>query len=86
VTKQRNRRQGLLHRNKLRALVLPRLLPGAVLPSARQLGWMLRINASEGYRHMRRVLAEEGIATETRGSGKGRRIYVVSLQVWRNAA
>jgi hypothetical protein len=39
----------------------------------------LGISSSEGGRQIRRALDEAGIVTETRGTGQGRRIYVVSL-------
>ena len=50
------------------------------IPSSRFLGYMLGISGTEGYRHMRRLLEETGVATETRGIGKARRVYVVSLE------
>jgi hypothetical protein len=43
------------------------------------MGRFLHISAGEGARHMRRVLAEAQITTETRGAWRDRRTYVVSL-------
>jgi hypothetical protein len=76
----RSRPEGLAHRAKLQAMVLPKLQPGSRIPSSRFLGYMLGISGTEGYRHMRRLLEETGVATETRGIGKARRVYVVSLE------
>ena len=70
---------GIAHRARLRAMVLPKLREGACVPSSRFLGWFLGISGSEGYWHMRRVLAEAGIVTETKGTGRGRRVFVVSI-------
>jgi hypothetical protein len=39
----------------------------------------LGISSSEGGRQIRRALDEAGVVTETRGVGRGRRIYVVAL-------
>ena len=75
----RGRPEGRAHRARLRILVLPTLHLGQPVPTARTLGWLLRINQSEAWRHMRRALAEAGIATETRGMGRGKRVYVVSI-------
>jgi hypothetical protein len=82
----RSKAVGLAHRAKLRAWIVPRLQPGCRVPTADWLSHFLRIHASEAYRHMRRVLAEDGIATETRRAGRGQRIYVVSLPERRAAA
>ena len=71
--------RGIAHRARLRAVVLPKLRIGSTVPSSRFLGWLLGISGSEGYWHMRRVLAEAGIVTETRGAGRGRRVFVVSI-------
>jgi len=35
---------------------------------------------------MRRALAEAGIATETRGAGRGKRVYVISIPSMEEAA
>ena len=67
----RSRPEGRIHRQRLRALILPRLQPGATVPSGPELSRLLGIHHSEAYRHMRRVLAEAGIVTETRGAGRG---------------
>jgi predicted ArsR family transcriptional regulator len=84
MTHHRSRPEGRAHRAVLRARVLPLLAPGAMLPSTGDLARLLRISDSEAWRHLRRVLAEDGIATETRGAGRGRRVFVV--QNWRLAA
>ena len=86
TTYHRSRPEGRMHRTRIRVLLLPTLSVGCRIPSAIRLGYWLRISPSEGYRHMRRVLAEAGIATETRGVGRGRRIYVVDIPAWRAAA
>jgi hypothetical protein len=77
---------GIAHRERLRRLFLPRLAPGYRIWSSRRLGLLLGISGSEGYRHMRQVLTEAGVVTETRGLGEARRVYVVSLPQWREAA
>lgn len=76
----RNKRVGLVHRNKLRAMILPRLRVGCRVPTAAFLGRLLRINPSEAWRHMRRVLAEAGVVTETRGGWRARRVFVVAMR------
>lgn len=76
----RNKRAGLAHRNKLRAMILPRLRVGCRVPTAAFLGRLLRINPSEAWRHMRRVLDEAGVVTETRGGWGNRRVFVVAIQ------
>jgi hypothetical protein len=86
VTYHRQKPQGRHHRTRIRVLLLPTLRVGQPIPSADWLGNWLKIAPSEAYRHMRRVLAEDGIATETRGTGYRRRIYVTSIQNWRDAA
>lgn len=82
----RNKRQGIRHRTKLRVLVLPTLRLGQPVPTGRFLGHWLGINESEAHRHMRRVLAEDGYGTETRGLGRARRVYVVEIPAMRAAA
>ena len=59
--------------------IMPRLRPGCRIPSAAWMGRFLHISAGEGARHMRRVLAEAGIQTETRGAWRDRRVYVVAV-------
>jgi hypothetical protein len=78
----RGRPEGRIHRARLRQLVLPMLAPGVAVPGCRSLGRLLGIHESEAGRHMKRVLAEDGITTER----VGQRHYVVSLQNWRDAA
>ena len=63
----------------IRRWIVPRLRPGCRIPSAAWMGRFLHISAGEGARHMRRVLAEAGIQTETRGAWRDRRTYVVAL-------
>jgi hypothetical protein len=75
----RNRREGLAHRAKIERWILPKLHPGCRVPSANWMARFLGISSSEGGRQIRRALDEAGIATETRGVGRGRRIYVVTL-------
>jgi hypothetical protein len=74
----RNRREGLAHRAKIERWILPRLRPGCRIPSAAWMGRFLHISPGEGARQMRRVLAEAGIQTETRGTWGDRRVYVVT--------
>lgn len=71
--------QGLAHRAKLRKWILPRLRPGCRIPSSGWLGRFLGVAASQGYWHMRRVLEEAGVSTETRGVGETRRVYVIEV-------
>ena len=52
-------------------------VPHSIAP--RGWGGSLHISAGEGARHMRRVLAEAGIQTETRGAWRDRRTYVVAV-------
>ena len=75
----RNRREGLAHRAKISRWIMPKLRPGCRIPSANWLGRFLHISASEGARHMQRVLRECGVVTETRGAGRLRRVFVVRL-------
>ena len=79
----RNRREGVAHRAKLRRWIVPRLRPGCRIPSARWLAAFLHICPAEAARHMRRVLVEAGIATETRGGGRYRRVYVTAIADYR---
>jgi DNA-binding transcriptional regulator YhcF (GntR family) len=71
----RAKRQGLLHRQRLRARLLP-LAVGDVLPTAGALARMLGINPSEASRHLHRMLAEAGVATEVSGRGIRQRVVV----------
>ena len=71
----RNRPKGLRHRSAgIRRWILP--LAAAWVPNSTlaRPGWarFLHISAGEGARHMRRVLAEAGIQTETRGAWRDR--------------
>jgi hypothetical protein len=83
---RRSRPEGRVHRTKIRVLIVPRLAPGRPVPSCGLLARFLRIDPSEAWRHLRRVLDEDGISTETRGQGRARRIYVVALPERRAAA
>jgi hypothetical protein len=74
-----SRPEGRSHRDKIARWILPRLTPGCRVPSANWMARFLGISSSEGGRQIRRALTEAGIATETRGVGRGRRIYVVAL-------
>ena len=78
----RQRPEGLAHRARIRAVIVPRLVPGCRLPATALLGRWLGISQQEACRHLRRVLAEDGIATETRR----RRIYVTAMPEGRAAA
>lgn len=75
----RNRPEGLRHRALIRRWIVPRLRPGCRIPSAAWMGRFLHVSASEGARHMKRVLTECGVVTETRGSGSARRVFVVAV-------
>lgn len=75
----RERPEGRVHRARLRALVVPMLRVGLPVPGSSLLANLLGIHPSEAGRHMRRVLDEDGIATETHGRGRGRRIYVTGM-------
>jgi hypothetical protein len=79
----RSKPEGRIHRARLRQLVLPTLRVGSRLPKLVCLAALLGIHESEASRHLHRMLAEAGIATETRGRAG---IFVVSLQEWREAA
>lgn len=82
----RSRPEGLRHRTKLRVLVLPTLRVGQPVPTSTFLGHWLKINPSEAWRHFRRVLAEDGYVTVTRGLGRARRVYVVEIPALKVAA
>ena len=82
----RSRPEGRLHRARLRAWVLPGLVVGAAVPSGPELSRLLCIHPSEAFRHMQRVLAEDGVRIETRGRGKCKRLWVVAMPEWRAAA
>ena len=70
--------QGRAHRARLRELLASDLRPGARLPKALYLGAVLGIDASQAGRHLRRVLAEEGVRT---AAPRGRRngIYIAAI-------
>lgn len=75
----RSKPQGHAHRSKIRRWIVPRLHVGCRIPSGAWLAKFLGISASEGMRHMRRVLIEDGIVTELRGGGPAQRRYVVGM-------
>ena len=79
ITHTRGRPEGRRHRDKIARWILPRLTPGCRVPSANWMARFLGISSSEGGRQIRRALTEAGVVTETRGVGRGRRIYVVSM-------
>jgi hypothetical protein len=79
ISYSHSRPEGRAHRAKIERWILPRLRPGCRIPSAAWMGRFLHISAGEGARHMRRVLAEAGIQTETRGAWRDRRTYVVAV-------
>jgi len=77
VVIRRSRPEGRVHREKLRALLLPRIQEGSVLPRQAWIGRVLGIHPAEGGRHLHRMLAEAGITTVCRG--KPKRTVVVSV-------
>ena len=79
ISYSHDRAGGLAYRDKLRSLILPKLRPGSRIPSAGWLGRFLSICPAEARRHMRRTLNEAQVVTETRGVGRARRVYVVSI-------
>lgn len=74
-----SRPQGRAHRALLRQILAPSLEVGARLPKALYLGSVLGVDDTQALRHLRRVLAEDGISTETRLKGQ-RGIYVTSIE------
>lgn len=86
VSASRARPEGLLHRARIKSLLLPRLVPGARLPSTPMLSFWLGISQQEAHRHRTRALAELGVQTETRGKGRAKRTYVVAVPAWEIAA
>jgi len=79
ISYSHSRPQGRAHRDKIQRWIIPRLEVGCRVPSANWMARFLGISSSEGGRQIRRALDEAGITTETRGVGRGRRIYVVTL-------
>jgi hypothetical protein len=73
------RPEGRRHRDKISKWIIPKLEVGCRVPSANWMSRFLGISSSEGGRQIRRALDEAGVVTETRGVGRGRRIYVVSM-------
>ena len=74
---RRYRCEGEAHRARLRAMLLPRLHVGALLPRHACVGRWLGISASEAGRHLTRVLDEEGV--RRRVCGAPRRVRVVAV-------
>jgi hypothetical protein len=91
---RRGRAEGIAHRAKLRALLLPRLYPGCPLPRHATLAKVLGTCASTAGEHLIRMLAEAGIETEIRIGdrmtngrwGAPRRRVVVAMPERRAAA
>lgn len=81
-----DRTEGLAHRARLRAFLLPRLAVGTRLPRAALLARWLGCSQEQARYHLRRVLDEAGIETTCRGNGTAGRLYVTSLPEWREAA
>ena len=81
MSHQRNRREGLAHRERIRALLLPRLTVGAPLPRSVLLSQWLGVCRSQAVRHMRRALLEAGCELETRyqPGRPGRRTIVIAI-------
>lgn len=77
---------GEAHRARLRALIVPRLYVGARIPRAKFLAGILGIDEGRAGKHMRRVLDEDGIATELRRVDTGCRVFVTALPERRAAA
>ena len=86
MSSNRGRPEGIVHRARIMSWVLPGLRIGGVVPSVCLLSYRLGISKSEAHRHRKRALEEAGVVTEVRGRGKGRRLYVVSLPAWEEAA
>lgn len=82
----RNKADGLAARTWLRTWVVPRLYVGCRVPSGPFLGLRLGIDPSSAAKHMRRVLLEDGIATEVRRVGTGCRVFVTAMPAERAAA
>lgn len=82
----RSRPEGRLHRDWLRAWILPRLYVGCMVPSGAFLSHHLGIDPSAACKHMRRVLVEAGVTTEVRPIDTGTRTFVTALPERRAAA
>jgi hypothetical protein len=76
--------QGRAHRARLRALLLPRLYPGAMLPRHTWLAAYLGICSQSAGDQLVRMLAEAGVETVIRGNP--RRRVVVAMPERRAAA
>lgn len=74
-----NRQHGHEQRARVRAL-LPALRIGLALPSGGWLGWKLGMDQSSARRHLREVLAEDGIVAEVRGKGRATRRVVTAIR------
>lgn len=81
MSHQRNRREGLAHRERIRTLLLPRLTVGDRLPRSVLLSQWLGVCPSQAVRHMRRALLEAGCQLETRyqPGRAGRRTIVIAI-------
>lgn len=60
--------RGRAHRARLRDLLLPELAVGYRLPKALYLGAVLGVGETQALRHLRRMLAENGISVERRSA------------------
>ena len=69
--------QGRAHRDVLRKMILPGVRAGAVLPTGEFLGVALGVCGSEAMRHLKRMLAEEGISTYVAWGGTSKRIRIL---------
>jgi hypothetical protein len=72
--------QGRAHRARLRELLAPELQPGARLPKTAYLGAVLGVDPTQALRHLRRMLAENGITVERRlGGATSSALFVTSV-------
>jgi DNA-binding transcriptional ArsR family regulator len=74
------------HRARLEAILLPRLRPGCLVPTARFVGRLLGVDESTAGKHLRRMLRRAGIVTAKQRSGTGFRCVVVSIPSLEEAA
>lgn len=86
MSERRAKPEGIAHRARLRALLLHRLRPGVRIPSSGWLGRFLGISDTQAHLHMRRMLREAGVVTETRRSQRGQSVWVVAIPEGRLAA
>ena len=79
ITHNCGRPEGRAHRDKIARWILPRLTPGCRVPSANWMARFLGLSSTRGGWLIRQAIDEAGFITETRGVGRGRRIYVVRV-------